>query len=258
MERLPVLCARLGLCSRSEATKYIKLGLVAVDGKPASSPAALVNHAAVVTLLERGQRMQAEKVTIALHKPLHYASCRAGSGTPLARNLLVPENRAFSCRTRYDPRKLRGLSAADVLDESADGLVIFSQDGRVATRVARDITLEKEYKLFFPGGVSASQMVALRACFESEAAAAMQNDPSNDLDAAPLAECEIGECQETEGGDAWMPLVVRGTMGSRSVRQGCQLAGLPSALLSRVRVGRIRLGRLPAGQWTVVKAADIL
>ncbi|CAK0868716.1 unnamed protein product [Prorocentrum cordatum] len=117
-ERLSVLCARLGLCSRSEAVRYIRLGLVCVDGAPVLSAAAVVPEAASIQLEPRGQRMQASKVTLMLHKPRHYASCRARGGAPLARSLLVPANRAPGCRTRQDPRQLSRLAAADALDEA--------------------------------------------------------------------------------------------------------------------------------------------
>lgn len=117
-ERLGVLCARLGLCSRNEAVRYARLGQVLVDGQ-AVSPLALVAPGAAIELTPRARRMQANKVTLLLHKPLRYVACRATAGAPLARKLLVPENRAGSCRTRHDPRQLSKLDVADVLDENA-------------------------------------------------------------------------------------------------------------------------------------------
>merc|ERR1712203_1061861 len=100
--------------------------------------------------------MQAEKVTLMLNKPLHYASCRAASGQPLARKLLVPMNRAPFCVTRHDPRQLSKLDVTDNLDEASMGLLLLSQDGRVATRVARDAETEKEYHVEVSGGISQS------------------------------------------------------------------------------------------------------
>lgn len=272
LERLPVLCSRLGLCSRSEAVHYIGLGLLSVDGRPVRNPAAMVSPSASVALADRGKRMQAEKVTIALHKPLHYAGCRAVAGTPLARSLLVPDNRALGCRTRQDPRKLGGLSAADALDESTAGLLLYSQDGRIATRVSRDITLEKEYRLLLPGGASASQLVALRACLAAEAAQASRAatpDAGSLLGAASAmpviaaVDCyEVGELlaadQGTEMPGLLLRLLVRGLLPSQRLRRSCALAGLPSAMITRTRIGRVDLQRLPVGYWTVIKSTDVL
>ncbi|CAJ1458946.1 unnamed protein product [Effrenium voratum] len=161
-ERLAVLCARMGLCSRNEATRYARLGQILVDGRPCKSATVVVPPDANVELSPRAKRMQAEKVTLLLHKPLRYASCRAAPGVPSARKLLVPENRALSCRTRHDPRQLSKLDVADVLDEASSGALLFSQDGRVATCVSRDPGLEKEYSVVATGEVTQSQMRALQ------------------------------------------------------------------------------------------------
>merc|ERR1719162_1451477 len=107
----------------------------------------MVATSATVEMLERGRRMQAQKVTIMLHKPLYYASCRASPGVPLARKLLTAANRWHLCPTRHDPGQLSRLQPADFLDEGTSGLLLFSQDGRVATKIDRDPDLEKEYCL---------------------------------------------------------------------------------------------------------------
>lgn len=280
LTRLPILCARLGLCSRAEAARYIRLGLVAVDGLVAKSAAELVPATAEVALLPRGQRMQAAKVTIALHKPLHYATCRARAGTPSARALLVPENRAWACRTRHDPRQLSGLAAADVLDDTAQGLVIFSQDGRVATRVSRDPGLDKEYCLYLPGDTTSSQLAALQAGLLHAAFDASQGGSgrssgnaggrdeailvdsggdtaaADDGGAATTVECGSEEPQED--GSLLLRLLVRGALPSVKLRQSCMLAGLPNAVVARTRIGRLKLEDLPQRQWTIVRGADIL
>lgn len=174
-ERLVALCARIGFCSRNEAARYVKLGLVSVNGEVVQNAAAMVPSDASVELLERGKRMQANKVTIMLHKPLHYVTCRAPAGEPLVRKLLVPANRAPWCRTKPDPRHLSKLDAADVLDAASTGLLLFSQDGRVATKVSRDSDLEKEYNVEVSGdSVSDMQLVALR---EGLAAVARSESP---------------------------------------------------------------------------------
>eukprot|EP00435_Cladocopium_sp_Y103_P022921 s2924_g5.t1 len=161
VDRLGVLCARLGLCSRNEAVRYARLGQILVDGQPAKSAAVLVASDAAIELSARAKRMQADKVTLLLNKPLRYASCRAPPGVPLARKLLVPENRALNCRTRHDPRQLSKLDAVDILDEASTGVLLFSQDGRVATCVSRDPQLDKEYKIISTGEATPSQLRAL-------------------------------------------------------------------------------------------------
>lgn len=247
MERLTVVCARLGLCSRSEAARYIRLGLISVDGELVQNTAALVSPEASVALASRAKRMQANKVTLMLHKPLHYVSCRAGAGKPLARSLLVPENRARICQTRHDPRQMSRLSAVDALDESLTGLLLFSQDGRVATHVARNPELEKEYTVQVVGDLTPSQLVAFR---EGLALAL-----SSGGEAAEHVRCDVVEGQEDY---EQLQVTVRGLVAPSKICQMCDLAGLRHKGIARTRIGRLRLGDLGCGQWTVVRSADIL
>eukprot|EP00747_Dinoflagellata_sp_TGD_P047542 gnl/TRDRNA2_/TRDRNA2_145060_c0_seq4.p1 gnl/TRDRNA2_/TRDRNA2_145060_c0~~gnl/TRDRNA2_/TRDRNA2_145060_c0_seq4.p1 ORF type:complete len:270 (+),score=29.09 gnl/TRDRNA2_/TRDRNA2_145060_c0_seq4:66-875(+) len=266
LERLCVVCARLGLCSRSEATRYARLGLVAVDGKPVLEPAALVPSTATVTLLDRGRRVQANKVTIMLHKPLHYAACRAPAGTPLARRLLVPENRATSCRTRHDPRRLSKLDVADVLDEASTGVLVFSQDGRVATRVARDASTEKEYRVQLAGAsgsVTSSQLAALSECLGVVSKDEGDSEPVTGFTAGGGVygtSVELLEPEEDSEGQHrdLLRVVVCGQLPATHIRRTCGLAGLRPEAVVRTRIGRLSLGDLPVGQWTVVSSHDIL
>ncbi|CAE7204642.1 rluE [Symbiodinium natans] len=263
-ERLGVLCARIGLCSRNEAAKYARLGQILVDGQPAKSAAALVPGTANIQLTPRAQRMQDDKVTILLHKPAHYASCRAGKGVPLARKLLVPENRAPSCRTRHDPRQLSKLDATDVLDEATSGVLLFSQDGRVSTTVARDPLVEKEYDILTNGEVTSGQLSALQLnlgtlCSQdarvrevpgyvprAEKARLLQADPAAVVEEAkPSASSRI-------------QVVFCGTLTSSDLRQMCSQAGMLLFRVSRVRVGGISLAKLVPGQWTVVPGVEPL
>ncbi|OLP94436.1 Dihydroxy-acid dehydratase [Symbiodinium microadriaticum] len=263
-ERLGILCARIGLCSRNEAAKYARLGQILVDGQPAKSAAALVPSTAAIELTPRARRMQDDKVTILLHKPAHYASCRAGKGVPLARKLLVPENRAPSCRTRHDPRQLSKLDAADVLDEATSGALLFSQDGRVSTTVARDPLIEKEYDIVTTGEVTSGQLSALQLNLSTfcEQEAHVQVVPGyipRAEKARMLKEDAAAVVEEAKPStSSRLQVVFSGTVTSSALRQMCAQAGLLLFRVSRVRVGSVRLGNLVPGQWTVVPGVEAL
>mmetsp|Transcript_45521 Transcript_45521/g.131864 ORF Transcript_45521/g.131864 Transcript_45521/m.131864 type:complete len:256 (-) Transcript_45521:57-824(-) len=248
LERLSVLCARIGLCSRSEAVRYIRLGLIAVNGAPVYNAASLVPSDSRVELLDRGQRMQSSKVTLMLHKPLHYASCRAAAGQPLARCLLVPANRAQSCKTRHDPSRLSRLAAADALDAALTGLLVFSQDGRVATRISRSPSLEKEYTVQCVGGVTGSQLAAFR---EGLALTCSDSLPAG---SEPIVGCDVSAAHD---GSEQLRVTVRGPIPPSTLCQMCDAAGLCHLGVARTRIGGLSLGDLICGQWTVVRADDI-
>eukprot|EP00434_Breviolum_minutum_P005468 symbB.v1.2.004819.t1/scaffold279.1/size242841/4 len=248
VDRLGVLCARLGLCSRNEAVKYARLGQILVDGKPAASAAALVASDAAIELSARAKRMQADKVTLLLNKPLRYASCRAPAGVPLARKLLVPENRALSCRTRHDPRQLSKLDVVDVLDEASTGLLLFSQDGR----------LDKEYKIISTGEATPSQLQALELSLSMVCSAVKVDLEKNYVPRAQKAQAKDlpEETKPTES--STIRVVLCGLVTSSAIRQMCAQAGILPYSISRLRIGGISLGDLPPGQWTVIPCVDEL
>jgi len=244
MERLTVLCAKLGLCSRAEAARYIRLGLIAVDGKEVVNTAAMVPTGASVVLGERGKRMQAHKATLMLHKPKHYVSCRAGTSKLLARSLLIPENRARTCPTRHDPRQLSRLSAADNLDESLAGVLVFSQDGRVATQISRNPNLEQEFTVQVAAPLTSSQQLAFQ-----EGLAMSEEGKTLSV------QCSISEAED---GSHELRVTMQGPVPASMLRQTCSLAGLRHTDITRTRIGRLELGDLAPGQWTVVNATDIM
>eukprot|EP00929_Paragymnodinium_shiwhaense_P091155 TRINITY_DN51193_c0_g1_i1.p1 TRINITY_DN51193_c0_g1~~TRINITY_DN51193_c0_g1_i1.p1 ORF type:complete len:267 (+),score=34.75 TRINITY_DN51193_c0_g1_i1:93-893(+) len=254
-ERIGALCARLGICSRNEAVKYVKLGLVLVNGEPVKNAADLVASDADVTLADRGKRMQAEKVTLMLHKPLHYASCRAKEGQPLARRLLVPNNRAMDCKVKYNPKQLAKLDAVDMLGENTAGLLLFSQDGRVSGCVSQGTTIEgsaieQEFELQLPNdatqgsGASESQLAALRAVLSG-----ICSDPSEDGQSP--SDVSVSQIDASR---LWV--VFQGAVPSAKVHQACSLAGLRGTSVTRTRIGGVRLGTLPSGQWTAVRKIE--
>lgn len=260
LERLSTVCARLGLCSRAEATRYIKLGLVSVDGASPREAAALVSPGASVTLADRARRMQDSKVTLSLHKPLHYVACRATGGVPMARALLLPSNRAHFCRSRPDPRNLSRLMAADLLDEASSGLLIFSQDGRVSTSITRH--LEKEYHVELPcGTVQSSHLAAFRAglCDSHGHHAGEPTSFDDGISEATRRQVDVEHIpSEADGGSDLLRVLVRGDLSSTTLHQVCALAGLRPTSVCRTRIGSIRLAKLLSGQWTVVRTEDLV
>lgn len=249
VDRLGVLCARLGLCSRNEAVRYARLGQILVDGQPAKSAAVLVASDAAIELSARAKRMQADKVTLLLNKPLRYASCRAPPGIPLARKLLVPENRALSCRTRHDPRQLSKLDAVDILDEASTGVLLFSQDGRVATWVSRDPELDKEYKIISTGEATPSQLRALELSLSTVCSGEVKVDLEKKyIPRAQKAKAPSTAPAETKPAESsTIRVVIRGLVTSSALRQMS-----PWSIF-----GAARLGWRLAQQMTVLYMAGV-
>ena len=154
--RLSKRMAELGLCSRREADEYISRGLVSVNGVPAVL-GQKVTERDRIEMNRVAERDQSRRVTILLHKPLGYVSGQAEDGYRPARVLIRPEN----CRSgdksplRFDLRQLQNLVPAGRLDVNSTGLLVLTQDGRVARRlVGEDSAVEKEYLVRVAGSLS--------------------------------------------------------------------------------------------------------
>ena len=133
--RLSKLMAQRGLCSRREADSYIEQGLVKVDGEIVSQLGTKVRPDVKIELAGRAVRQQDALVTILLNKPIGYVSAQPEPGYIPAITLITPENYAGERGQRLKPEHLRGLAVAGRLDIDSQGLLLFTQDGRLAKKI---------------------------------------------------------------------------------------------------------------------------
>ena len=87
-------------------------------------------------------------MTIILNKPLGYVSGQAEDGHEPARVLITPRNRWIDDPSprRFNPSQLKSLVPAGRLDINSTGLLVLTQDGRIAkTIIGENSSVEKEY-----------------------------------------------------------------------------------------------------------------
>ena len=145
--RLNKRLAELGLCSRREADEWIAHGWVYVNGAVAEM-GVKVTPQDTVTVERAAQRQQDNRVTILLNKPMGYVSGQAEDGHTPAAALINPRThwREDPSGLRFSPPHLRGLAPAGRLDIDSVGLLVLTQDGRVARQlIGEDSALDKEY-----------------------------------------------------------------------------------------------------------------
>jgi 23S rRNA pseudouridine2604 synthase len=145
--RLNKRLAELGLCSRREADEWIERGWVRVNGQVAVM-GLKVSAQDQVAVDRRADAAQAERVTILLHKPMGYVSGQAEDGHQPAVTLVNARShwRGDASRQRFTPTQLRGLAPAGRLDIDSVGLLVLTQDGRVARQlIGEDSSVDKEY-----------------------------------------------------------------------------------------------------------------
>lgn len=238
--RLNKRMAELGLCSRREADDWIARGWVKVDGVVATM-GLQVRPEARIEVDRQAQGQQAQQVTILLHKPVGYVSGQAEDGYQPAATLVQPRNRwkADPSATRFSPAQLRGLAPAGRLDIDSTGLLVLTQDGRVARQlIGEDSGIEKEYLVRVAFGAVAANV---QQAFPPAQLARLRHGLSLDGQALKPARVDWQNPEQlrfvlTEG-------------KKRQIRRMCELVGLKVVGLKRVRIGRVVLGQLPLGRW---------
>jgi 23S rRNA pseudouridine2604 synthase len=135
--RLSKRMSELGLCSRREADEWIAKGWVRVDGKVVNELGTKVYPSQRVTVERQAAAEQSKRVTILINKPVGYVSGQAEDGYKPAVTLVKPENRWPDDRSteRFHPTQLRSLVPAGRLDIDSVGLLVLTQDGRIAKKL---------------------------------------------------------------------------------------------------------------------------
>jgi len=228
--------SELGLCSRREADEWIENGWVKVDGKLVTTLGIRVSPHAHIEIDAAAARHQSEQVTILLNKPIGYVSVQAEDCHTPAMALIRPENRWADdpSPTQFKPGHLRGLAPAGRLDIDSTGLLVFSQDGRVAKRlIGGDSQVEKEYLVRVEGTLTDEGTKLLRHGLE--------------LDGVKLKPARVSWQNEHQ-----LRFALREGR-KRQIRRMCELVGLTVTALKRVRSGSVVLGPLPVGQWRYLR-----
>ncbi len=238
--RLNKRMADLGLCSRREADDWIARGWVRVNGQVATM-GLQVGAADRIEVDRQAQGQQQQQVTILLHKPVGYVSGQAEDGHTPAVALINPRThwKGDAGRLRFSPAQLRGLAPCGRLDIDSVGLLVLTQDGRVARQlIGEDSTVDKEYLVRVQYGDVA---VNVQAAFPAAQLARLRHGLSLDGQALKPAQVDWQNPEQlrfvlTEG-------------KKRQIRRMCELVGLKVVGLKRIRIGRVALGHLPQGQW---------
>jgi 23S rRNA pseudouridine2604 synthase len=229
--RISKLMAERGMCSRREADSYIERGWVKVDGVVATL-GERATAAQTITLDKNVASQQSARVTILINKPMAYVSGQAEDGYTPAVALVTAANRARTDRSpiKFDRTQLRGLAVAGRLDIDSTGLLVLTQDGRVArTLIGEDSEIEKEYLVRVQGKLRPSGLELLNEGLS--------------LDGKRLKRAHV----QWQNDDQLRFILREGK--KRQIRRMCELVGLTVLGLKRVRIGRVMLADLPVGQW---------
>jgi 23S rRNA pseudouridine2604 synthase len=238
--RLSKRMSELGIASRREADEWIAKGYVRVDDQVVSELGSRVLPHQRVTIDAKAKFQQAQRVTVLINKPVGFVSGQAEDGYEPAVVLVTPDRlwREDRSGTRFLRSHLNHLVPAGRLDIDSVGLLVLTQDGRIAKQlIGEDSEVEKEYLVrvasLDPRGLPDAGLALLRHGLE--------------LDGEALRPAQVEWVNDDQ-----LRFVLRQGK-KRQIRRMCEAVGLQVLGLKRVRIGQVMLGDLPAGQWRYLR-----
>jgi 23S rRNA pseudouridine2604 synthase len=231
--RLAKRLAAMLSCSRSQAEQYIEGGWVRVNGQVVEEPQFRVLHEKI-ELDPKANLMELTPVTLLLHKP-------AGQASPQQLLSAASHWREDTSDIRLLKRHFSQLDAAVPLEPAASGLLVFTQDWRVARKLSEDGHLiEVEVIVEVQGEVSAAQLQQLMR--------------ETDSRGQPLPPVKASVNSSGEGSSK-LRFAVKGVHPGL-IAELCERAGLKILSMKRIRIGRVPMTQLPVGQWRYLQAHE--
>ncbi|PKO58536.1 MAG: RNA-binding protein, partial [Betaproteobacteria bacterium HGW-Betaproteobacteria-17] len=207
---------------------YIAGGWVKVDGIVVEEPQFRVADQRI-DIDPQADLAQAEPVTLLLHKPPGY---RTTEGEPPASQLLSPDTLWPEDRAGIRPLKkhFAQLTLCVPLETDASGLVVFTQDWRIARKLTEDAaTLEHEVIVEVAGEMAPNGLKRLN-----------RGIPFNGRTPPTI---KVSWQNETR-----LRVALKGAQIGQ-IAHLCEAVGLQVLSMKRIRLGRVPLGKLPEGQW---------
>jgi 23S rRNA pseudouridine2604 synthase len=223
--RLAKRVAEMIPCSRAEADKYIAGGWVSVDGQVVEEAGARVADEQEVALHPDATLADLVPVTILLHKP-------AGVDADAAAKQLSPETLvpAGHGNQRFLKRHLANLTLATPLDDKASGLVVWTQDFRVARKLVDEgHRVEQEFIVEVAGEIREGGLALLN-----------HGLTFNGKEIPPM---KVSWQNETR-----LRFALKGVKPGQLLHM-CRMVGLSVVSSKRIRIGRVPMASLPSGQW---------
>lgn len=224
--RLSKRIAEMLSCSRREAEQYIEGGWVLVDGQRVEEQGFRVLPQQKVELLPEASLAPIAPVTILLHKPAGVDVAAA------AAQLITPENRAAADRSdiRFIKRHLTALHVVLPLEADASGLLVLTQDGRVARKLIDDAAkVEQEFVVEVSGEIVPDGLLLLNHGLKFKGR-------------------ELPPIKASWQNETRLRFALKGPQAGQ-IRHMCEQVGLDVLSIKRIRIGRLPMAALQAGQW---------
>lgn len=218
--------SKSGLCSRSEAAKWIAAGRVAVDGRRVRDPEFPIVRGRQRVTVDGLEIDEAPRLYLMLNKPrgvVTTASDERGRDT------------VYRC---LDGADLPWLAPVGRLDKASEGLLLFCNDPEWAARVTDPVQgPDKTYHVQVDTIPDEAQLATLLA--------GVTDDGGERLWAKAATLLRAGDKH------AWLEIVLDEGR-NRQIRRLLAALDIGVLRLLRVAIGDLALGDLPKGQWRLL------
>lgn len=234
--RLSKLMSERGLCSRREADQFIERGWVSVDGNPVSELGIKIYPTQQIQLNKAAQTQQQRCITVLLNKPIGYVSGQPEPGYQPAISLINRQSQLIDHKfpQRFNQAHLKKLAPAGRLDIDSQGLLVLTQDGRIAKQlIGSESNVEKEYLVRIEGSLPREKLALLNYGLS--------------LDGQALKPAQVS----WQNKDQLRFILKEGK--KRQIRRMCELVAVKVTGLKRVRIGNVKLANLPEGKWRYLR-----
>ena len=219
--RLAKRLAEMLPCSRREAEQYIEGGWVTVDGVVVEEPQCRVLNQKI-ELSKDASLLGFSAVTLLLHKP-------AGFEADLKQATFSPGDRS-GIKLLKKHLSIEGVAQ---LALPASGLVVFTDDWRVARKLTEDAaTLEHEVVVEVEGSIKPGGLDRLN-----------RGDHGFTFNGKLLGPAKVSWQSE-----ARLRFALKGEQPGQ-INYFCESVGLTVTGMKRLRIGRVAMSGLQVGQW---------
>jgi 23S rRNA pseudouridine2604 synthase len=230
--RLAKHVAALVPCSRREAEQYIEGGWVRVDGQVVEEPQFKVLDQKI-EIDPAATLVAVEPISLLLHLPVDADA----NSTP--QQLITAATHAADDHSGIQSlkRHFAKLTATLPLQAGASGLLVFTQDWKIARKLTDDAAkIEQEYIVEVSGELLPDGLKLLNHGLK--------------INGRELPPIKVSWQNETR-----LRFALKDVQPNQ-IAQMCERVGLKVVAMKRIRIGRMPMASLPPGQWRYLPAHE--
>jgi 23S rRNA pseudouridine2605 synthase len=234
--------SKLGICSRSEAERWIRAGRLRVDGRATIDPEHPTSDDSSIAL-DGAPLGTASRCYLMLNKPRGLTTSTADErGRATVYECLRPERAWPDPDPAQVSAELPWLAPVGRLDRASEGMLLFSNDPEWAAGIS-------------DGGILKTYHVRLEQLADEALLECLRTGVDDRGERLRVVQASLLRPNE-EGRTRWLALTLDEGR-NRHIRRLLGALGVELQRLLRVSIGPLLLGDLPKGRWRRLSGAEV-